>query len=56
MQNIYFYASSSSIYGDNKNYPLNEKAKLSKKYLCVPKISNENCSKLFSKLFKKKIY
>ena len=50
-----FYASSSSIYGDNKNYPLNEKAKLLPKNIyAYSKISNENCSRLFSKLFKKK--
>ena len=52
-----FYASSSSVYGDNKNYPLNEKAQLLPKNIyAYSKISNENCSKLFSKLFKKKIY
>lgn len=50
-----FYASSSSVYGDNKNYPLNEKAHLLPKNIyAYSKISNENCSKLFSKLFKKK--
>jgi len=50
-----FYASSSSVYGDSKKYPVNEKAETSPKNIyAYSKISNENCSKLFSKLFKKK--
>jgi len=50
-----FYASSSSIYGDNKKYPVNEKMKAKPKNIyAFSKVSNENCSKLFSKIFSKK--
>ena len=50
-----FYASSSSIYGDNKNYPVNEKMEAKPKNIyAYSKVSNENCSKLFSKIFNKK--
>ena len=50
-----FYASSSSIYGDNKNYPVNEKMQPKPKNIyAFTKVSNENTAKLFSKLFKKK--
>ncbi len=50
-----FYASSSSIYGDNKNYPVNEKMSPKPKNIyALTKVSNENTAKLFSKLFKKK--
>lgn len=51
-----FYASSSSIYGDNKNYPVNEKAEpMPKNIYAYSKISNENCSKFFSKMLKKNL-
>ena len=50
-----FYASSSSIYGDNKNYPVNEKMQPKPKNIyAFTKVSNEITAKLFSKLFKKK--
>ena len=50
-----FYASSSSIYGDNKKYPVNEKMEAKPKNIyAFSKVSNENCSKLFSKIFAKK--
>ena len=50
-----FYASSSSIYGDNKDYPVNEKMEAKPKNIyAFSKVSNENCSKLFSNIFGKK--
>lgn len=50
-----FYASSSSIYGDNKNYPVNEKMPPKPKNIyAFTKVSNEITAKLFSKLLKKK--
>ena len=50
-----FYASSSSIYGDNKDYPVDEKMEAKPKNIyAFSKVSNENCSKLFSNIFSKK--
>lgn len=52
---IIFYASSSSVYGDNKNYPVNEKTYTNPKNIyALTKVLNEIAAKLFSKLFKKK--
>lgn len=52
---IIFYASSSSVYGDNKNYPVNEQMPLKPKNIyAFTKVSNEITAKLFSKLFNKK--
>ena len=48
-----FYASSSSVYGDNKNFPLKEKEKISpKKYLCFIEKSNEEISKIYTNYYK----
>ena len=50
-----FYASSSSIYGDIKNYPVSEKMLAKPKNIyAFSKVSNENCSKLFSNIFSRK--
>ena len=50
-----FYASSSSVYGDNKRFPLNEKLDLIPKNIyAFSKISNEITARLFSNLFCKK--
>lgn len=48
-----FYASSSSVYGDNKNFPLNEKEKISPKNIyALSKKSNEEISKIYSNYYK----
>ncbi len=47
-----FYASSSSVYGDNVNFPLKEKEKLNPKNIYgVSKKLNEDISKYYSKKF-----
>jgi len=52
---IIFYASSSSVYGDNKNYPVDEKMSPKPKNIyAFSKLSNETFAKLFSKMFNKK--
>ena len=48
-----FYASSSSVYGDNKNFPLNEKEKINPKNIyALSKKSNEEISKIYSNYYK----
>ena len=47
-----FFASSSSVYGDQKKYPLNESSKLNEKNIYgFSKRINETTAKLYSKLF-----
>ena len=47
------YASSSSVYGDQKKFPVNEKAFLkAKNPYGVSKIINENTAEIYSKIFK----
>ena len=51
-----FYASSSSVYGDNKKFPLKETFKLSPKNLYAKtKIQNEKDAKKFAIKYKKKL-
>ena len=50
-----FYASSSSVYGDAKKFPVDENIYCNPKNIyAFSKLLNENCSKLFSKIFKVK--
>jgi UDP-glucuronate 4-epimerase len=50
------YASSSSVYGDAKKYPVNESDKLNPKNLyAITKRNNEEMAELYSKAFKMKI-
>ncbi len=54
--NTFFYASSSSVYGDTKIFPLKENFKLSPKNLYAKtKVQNEKDAKNFKKDFKKNI-
>ena len=51
-----FYASSSSVYGENKNYPLNEKEKiLPKNMYALSKKINEEISSIFNNYYKLKL-
>jgi UDP-glucuronate 4-epimerase len=48
-----FYASSSSVYGDSKTFPLNEKDKLYPRNIyAVSKVSNEKLAKIYGNKFK----
>tara|TARA_B100001564_G_C20601573_1_gene652974 strand:+ start:270 stop:1229 length:960 start_codon:yes stop_codon:yes gene_type:complete len=51
-----FYASSSSVYGENKNYPLNEKEKiLPKNMYALSKKINEEISFIYNNYYKLKL-
>ncbi len=51
-----FYASSSSVYGENKNYPLNEKERiLPKNMYALSKKINEEISSIFNNYYKLKL-
>ena len=51
-----FYASSSSVYGENKNFPLNEKEKVSPKNIYgLSKKINEEISSIFNKYYDLKV-
>lgn len=51
-----FYASSSSVYGENKNYPLNEKEQiLPKNMYALSKKINEEISFIYNKYYKLKL-
>ena len=48
-----FYASSSSVYGDLKKFPLKEKANINpKNFYALSKKSNEEMAEIYSKLYK----
>ena len=57
-QNVknFFYASSSSVYGDNKTLPFKESDKVSSplQYYAATKISNEVMAESYSRLYKLK--
>ena len=51
-----FYASSSSVYGENKNYPLNEKERiLPKNMYALSKKINEEISSIYNNYYKLKL-
>ena len=51
-----FYASSSSVYGENTNFPLNEKQKISPKNMyALSKKINEEISSIFNKYYQVKM-